>query len=239
MPWKGNERFAKPWNNTRWKVVQKCTAIIQGPFQRLPHPFMAPPKDGTSPRSRLIAGMAKVLEQRALSELYADDVVREAGVSKRTFYQHFGNKEDCFLALYRENSARVLQVLSEASSTPGLSALERIQHGAKAYLAFMQSQSALMKRLYIDILYLGTDGMKAKREVLQQFADVLLAAYDAERAAAPTLPPLDPDLVMAIVAGINELILFKIEDGQADRLSDLESVSQQLMLGQLLLGQSR
>ncbi len=182
--------------------------------------------------------MAKVLEQRALSELYADDVVREAGVSKRTFYQHFANKEDCFLALYRENSARVLQVLSEASGTPGLSALERIQHGAKAYLAFMQSQSALMKRLYIDILYLGTDGMKAKREVLQQFADVLLAAYDAERAAAPALPPLDPDLVMAIVAGINELILFKIEDGHADRLSDLESVSQRLILGQLLLSQA-
>ena len=88
---------------------------------------MALTKDGISPRSRLIAGMAKVLEQRALSELYADDVVREAGVSKRTFYQHFPNKEACFLALYRENSARVLGVLKEASGAAGLSALERIQ----------------------------------------------------------------------------------------------------------------
>lgn len=198
---------------------------------------MVSPKDVNSPRSRLIAGMAKVLEQQALSELYADDVVREAGVSKRTFYQHFANKEDCFLALYRENSARVLGVLTQASGAPGLSALARIQLGAKAYLTFMQGQAALMKRLYIDILYLGTEGMKAKREVLQQFADVLLAAYDAERALAPALPPLDPELVLAIVAGINELILFKIEDGQADRLSDLESVSQQLILGQLFLSQ--
>ncbi len=182
--------------------------------------------------------MAKVLEQRALSELYADDVVKEAGVSKRTFYQHFANKEDCFLALYRENSARVLGVLQEASGAAGLSALERIQLGAKAYLSFMQSQSALMKRLYIDILYLGTEGMKAKRDVLQQFADVLLAAYDAERVLTPSLPPLDPELVLAIVAGINEMILFKIEDGHADRLSELESISQQLILGQLLLGQA-
>jgi AcrR family transcriptional regulator len=199
---------------------------------------MALTKDGISPRSRLIAGMAKVLEQRALSELYADDVVREAGVSKRTFYQHFANKEACFLALYRENSARVLEVLKEASGAEGLTALQRIQLGSQAYLAFMQSQAALMKRLYIDILYLGTEGMKAKREVLQQFADVLLAAYEAERSHMPALPPLDPELVMAIVAGINELILFKIEDGQADRLSDLDSVSQKLMLGQLLLSQA-
>ncbi len=199
---------------------------------------MALTTDGTSPRSRLIAGMAKVLEQRALSELYADDVVKEAGVSKRTFYQHFANKEACFLALYRENSARVLDVLREASGAEGLSALERIQRGSRAYLSFMQSQSALMKRLYIDILYLGTEGMKAKRDVLQQFADMLLAAYDAERGLTPSLPPLDPELVLAIVSGINELILFKIEDGQADRLSDLEGVSQKLILGQLLLGQA-
>jgi AcrR family transcriptional regulator len=198
---------------------------------------MALTKDGSSPRSRLIAGMAKVLEQRALSELYADDVVREAGVSKRTFYQHFANKEACFLALYRENSARVLAVLQEASSAPGLTALARIQLGSQAYLSFMQGQAALMKRLYVDILYLGTEGMKAKREVLQQFADVLLQAYEAERALLPSLPPLDPELVLAIVAGINELILFKIEDGQADRLSDLAQVSQQLILGQLLLSQ--
>ncbi len=199
---------------------------------------MALTKDGISPRSRLIAGMAKVLEQRALSELYADDVVREAGVSKRTFYQHFPNKEACFLALYRENSARVLGVLKEASGAAGLSALERIQLGSQAYLSFMQGQSALMKRLYIDILYLGTEGMKAKREVLQQFADVLLTAYEAEREQMPALPPLDPELVLATVAGINELILFKIEDGQADRLRDLEGVSQKLLLGQLLLSQS-
>lgn len=199
---------------------------------------MALTKDGISPRSRLIAGMAKVLEQRALSELYADDVVREAGVSKRTFYQHFPNKEACFLALYRENSARVLGVLKEASGAVGLSALERIQLGSQAYLTFMQGQSALMKRLYIDILYLGTEGMKAKREVLRQFADVLVAAYEAERSQVPALPPLDPELVLATVAGINELILFKIEDGQADRLRDLEGVSQKLLLGQLLLSQS-
>ena len=191
-----------------------------------------------SPRSRLIAGMAKVLERRALSELYADDVVKEAGVSKRTFYQHFVNKEDCFLALYRENSSRVLDVLQEAAAAPGLTALQRIQRGAMAYLTFMQGQSALMKRLYIDILYLGTEGMKAKREVLQQFADVLMAAYEAERMALPSLQPLDPDVIMAIVAGVNELILFKIEDGHADRLIDLESVSQRLMLGQLLLSQA-
>ncbi len=198
---------------------------------------MALTKDGISPRSRLIAGMAKVLEQRALSELYADDVVREAGVSKRTFYQHFANKEACFLALYRENSARVLEVLKEASGAEGLTALQRIQLGSQAYLAFMQSQAALMKRLYIDILYLGTEGMKAKREVLQQFADVLMAAYETERLQMPSLPPLDPELVLATVAGINELILFKIEDGQVDRLTDLVGVSQKLLFGPLIQGQ--
>lgn len=197
---------------------------------------MASSKDAPDPRSRLIAGMAKALTQRALSELYADDVVREAGVSKRTFYQHFPNKEACFLALYRENSAHVLDALRAAALTPGATALERIQFGAKAYLSFMQGQASLMKRLYIDILYLGPEGMKAKREILEQFADVLIQAYDiAREGELKAMPALNPELVLATVAGINELILFKIEDGEVDRLTDLAGVSEQLFLGQLLL----
>lgn len=189
--------------------------------------------DASTPRNRLIAGLAQVLEGRSLAELYTDDIVRAAGVSKRTFYQCFANKEACFLALYRENSGRVLAVLKQAAMAEGATALERIRLGAAAYLSFMQDQSALMKRLYIDILQLGTEGMKAKREVLAQFAEVLSQAYDIDRPQG--MPPLDPQLVLAIVSGINELILFKIEDGQEDRLSELAGVSERLMLGQLFL----
>lgn len=182
-------------------------------------------------RSRLLAGLAAALERLSLAELYTDDIAREAGVSKRTFYEHFANKEACFLALYKENSARVLAVLREAAARPDLSLLERIERGTEAYLTVMQHQAPLMKRLYIDILKLGDEGMRAKRQVVQQFADLLLGIYEEEKQRLPGMPALKPELVLGVIAGLNELILFKIEDGEAGQLLELVETSRLMIMG--------
>lgn len=186
-------------------------------------------------RSRLLAGLAVVLEQQSLSELYTGDIAKAAGVSKRTFYEHFSNKEECFLALYVANSGRILDAVrhSIAVTDATLSMAARVQHGVNAYLSTMQSQALLMKRLYIDIMSLGTEGMKARRQVTQQFAELIVQIYEAERQSIPSLPILKEEVVLGIVAGLNELILFKIEDGQVDRLLDLVETSQILILGAL------
>lgn len=184
-------------------------------------------------RSRLLAGLAAALEQHALSELHTGVIAREAGVSKRTFYEHFANKEECFLALYRGNSARILQALSDAVTPPGLTLLERIDRGTQAYLSAMQNQAPLMKRLYVDILGLGAEGMQAKREVVQQFADLLLALYEEERAAMPGLPAMKPELLLGVIAGLNELILFRIEDGAVEHLLELAETTRLLILGSM------
>ena len=191
-------------------------------------PIPIDPKDH---RSRILAGLAQALESLSLAELYTDDIARAASVSKRTFYEHFSNKEACFLALYKENSARVLAVLQAAVEQPGLPMLERIERGTAAYLATMQGQAPLMKRLYIDILKLGDEGMRAKREVVQRFSDLLVGLYEEERARQPGMPALKPDLVLAVIAGLNELILFKIEDGEAERLLELAETSRLMILG--------
>jgi AcrR family transcriptional regulator len=186
-------------------------------------------------RSRLLEALAIVLERQTLSELYTGDIAKEAGVSKRTFYEHFGNKEECFLDLYVTNSGKVLEVVRHniAVTDPTLSITERVQYGVKAYLNVMQSQALLMKRLYIDIMSLGTEGMKARRQVAQQFAELIINIYENERKYNPALPILKDELVLGIVAGLNELILFKIEDGKADQLLDLVETSQILILGAL------
>lgn len=184
-------------------------------------------------RSRLLTGLATALEERSLSELHTGDIAREASVSKRTFYEHFANKEECFLALYKENSARILQALREAIQLPELTLLQRIESGTQAYLTAMQGQAALMNRLYVDVLGLGPAGTKAKRLVVQQFADLLMAAYEAERAKVAGMPPLRHELIVGIIAGLNELILFKIEDGEAAHLLELSETTRLMILGSI------
>ena len=184
----------------------------------------------TDHRSRLIAGLAKVLESKSLPELYVDDIAREAGVSKRTFYQHFSNKQSCFLALYEENSAHIVAKLLEATANEALSINERVELGAEAYLTAMQAQAPLMKRLYIDIIALGSEGLAARRRVIDLFVQRITEMYEKEQALLPGLPNLPDDMLTGIIAGLNELILFRIEDGKEDELIDLASTTRALIM---------
>jgi len=171
------------------------------------------------------------LEKQSLAALYTTDIAREAGVSKRTFYEHFSNKDECFLALYVENSGRILETLRAAIAQPGIDMAQRVEIGAVAYLTAMQGQAPLMKRLYTDILTLGAEGMQARRRVTEDFAALIAGIYQDQRSTMPLLPALPPELVLAVIAGLNELILYKIEDGQVEHLLDLAETTKVMILG--------
>src|SRR4029079_11859450 len=77
---------------------------------RQPKPMPAAP-DGDSeadPRARLIEGLAAALTEKGYADISVADIVQHARVSKRTFYQHFADKEACYLATYSALSEDVL-----------------------------------------------------------------------------------------------------------------------------------
>ena len=64
---------------------------------------------GVSHRARLTGGLAAAIEEKGYAAVTIADVVARARVSKRTFYEHFADKEACFLALYSETSDELLK----------------------------------------------------------------------------------------------------------------------------------
>src|SRR4051794_32939012 len=60
---------------------------------------------------RLLEGMAKALATKGYADTTIADIVREAAVSRRSFYEHFATKADCLLALYESASEQALVVL--------------------------------------------------------------------------------------------------------------------------------
>ena len=59
-------------------------------------------------RPRLLEGMAHSVATRGYADTTVADIVREAGVSKRTFYECFATKADCLIALYEAASHNAL-----------------------------------------------------------------------------------------------------------------------------------
>lgn len=170
-------------------------------------------------RSRLLEGMARAVAAKGYGETTIADIVRAASVSRRTFYEHFDTKADCLIALYQAASYNALKVLrgafDPAREWPG-----QVERALGAYLGSMAQNPILMRTLFVEILGLGPAGLAARRRVNRDIADFMLAVVAANPAADPGRR-LSPQMAMAVVGGINELVLDYIERDQVASLEEL------------------
>src|SRR6516164_2206525 len=65
-------------------------------------------------RERLLDGLAAALRERSYWEITVADVVRHARTSRRTFYEHFAGKQDCLIALLREETSQTVARIAAA-----------------------------------------------------------------------------------------------------------------------------
>ena len=176
--------------------------------------------DPTDHRTRLITAMGTTLVVKPYAEITIADVVAAARVSKRTFYEQFDSKETCLLALCERLSERTLAVMSEGFD-PKLDWMSQLSWVITAYLGNIQKQPALIRTLCVELLNLGAPGLAARRAILERFVTFLVRQIELSRQHEPGRRPLTHGLAMAVVGGVNELILEAIEQGKGDRLLDL------------------
>jgi AcrR family transcriptional regulator len=167
-------------------------------------------------RSRLLEGMAHAVAAKGYAETTIADIVREASVSRRTFYEHFSTKAECLIALYGAASHNALKVLRDAID-PRQEWQTQVESALNAYLGCMAQNPVLMRTLFIDILGLGAEGLEARRRVNREIAEFMLGVVNT-----PTRKtPLTAGMAMAVVGGINELILESIEQDRIAQLQEL------------------
>mgnify|MGYP005857371567 CR=1 FL=1 len=176
-------------------------------------------------RSRLLAAMAQALAEQGYATVTIADVVRLAGVSRRTFYEHFDGKQACFEALYRAASASALRTLQEAID-PTQPWHTQLQRALGSYLGHLAGGPELLRSLFVDVHHLGDDGAALRRETMTHLADFMCQTINRSCAALGTeLRPLSPELSMAAVGAINELVLMLLERNEADQLATLTPVA--------------
>ncbi|MBU0590386.1 MAG: TetR/AcrR family transcriptional regulator [Gammaproteobacteria bacterium] len=168
-------------------------------------------------RQRLFEGMALSLAHKNYAETTIADIVREAGVSRRTFYEHFDSQAECLIALYEAASHNALKVL-RAAIDPGHAWQVQVERAMAAYLDCLASNPLLMRTLYVEILALGASGLAARRRVNDEVVDFMLTVINAK----PQRPVLSRDMALAVVGGVNELVLLAIEQ---DTVQDLPRIA--------------
>src|SRR4051812_49438896 len=120
-------------------------------------------------RDRLVLGMVAAVAERGYAATTITDVVRHARVSRRTFYEHFADKEACFLAAYDAVSDTVLAGIAEAAQR-GATFEERILASVRAYLEALAAEPAIARVFTVDILGAGPAALARRREGLRRVA---------------------------------------------------------------------
>lgn len=167
-------------------------------------------------RERLIAGMARTVAQRGYAATPVADVLKAAGVSRRTFYEQFVDKEDCFLAAYEAIVALCTERLVAAYHAGG-GWEEGIALAYDALLRTLAEEPEFAHLGVVDVLAAGPRALALRDAALLRFARFI--DHTRERADIAVAPPR---LVgRAIVGGIHELVYSQILQGGTERLPQL------------------
>jgi AcrR family transcriptional regulator len=176
-----------------------------------------------SQRTRLLEAVGRAVAERGYAAATIDDVVRRAGVSKKTFYEHFADKEDCFLAAYEAASEELLERVREAHAVHD-DWLERTRAGVRAYLRWLAAEPALARVFLIEVAAAGPVAAARRERIRDRYADVLRELQDDARAEIPALPRLPAEVFHALVAAVDELVVRRIRESGATALPELEPV---------------
>ena len=169
----------------------------------------AAPSDGA--RRRLMAAFAQVMGEKGYAGTTIADVVAAARVSKRTFYEHFSDKEECLLAVYAEACDQLVEVVRAAATVEGLPWRERVRATAHTYLAAIDAMPTVSRALLVEVQAAGPRAFALRRRTQERFADVLCELVTQGRAREPEVRPLSRELALAVVGGINELLLHAVD----------------------------
>jgi AcrR family transcriptional regulator len=180
-------------------------------------------------RERLIDAMADVVAEHGYADTTVAHVLEAAKVSRRTFYEHFADKESCFLALYAETSDELIELIATSAATAPGPWEARIGAAARAYFERVAGEPELIRAAMLEIQAAGPRARVLRREVQRRHADQLRAFSAAAEAEEAGIRALTPALATAVVGGLNELMLEAVEAGHAERMGELADAATELI----------
>jgi AcrR family transcriptional regulator len=183
-----------------------------------------------SQRARMLDAITRAVADKGYARVTVADIVALAGVSRRTFYEQFEDKEDCLLAAAAEGTTAVLNSMVEAGQTigPDASWQEILAAGIEAYVNALASHPDFTRTFLVDIPGTSPKAIQLRRDLRDRF--VQLYEFVAQRATAeePDLGEVPELYLRALVGGTAELIHQHVLTSDPERIDELAPVIVQL-----------
>lgn len=185
-----------------------------------------------SQRGRLLEAMAQCVAEQGYAATTVAQVIARAGVSRKTFYEHFADKRACFLAAWEVgNEILLAQVLAAGEEADGWRA--RLRAGADAFLEVLAAEPDFARSFLVEVLSVGDDALAQRSGMLQRFADALAETHRRALAEGASLGPVPPWAFRAAAGAAWELTVEHLRTRGVEGLTDLAPQIEQVQLALL------
>jgi len=166
-------------------------------------------------RERIFDAIANLTAAGGYPALGIEEIAAEAAVSLATFYEHFANKEEAFLATYEVGHARAVAAATRALDFK-LTLAENVSRGAAALLEFLAAEPSYAHLACVDVVIAHPHVAGRLDEANSSYAALLDLGREQTALALPA-----PIVGEAIVGGVFELLHDQILQGRTRRLPEL------------------
>jgi AcrR family transcriptional regulator len=166
-------------------------------------------------RQLILEAMVRVVGRKGYKATSVADVIDEAGVSRTTFYKHFEDKHECFLAAYDTLVERVLgEVLANCDGEQTW--LERVRVGLTTIVEMFALDPELARTAIVEVAAAGADARRRHWNAITRFTEFL--EEGEELAGGRELPE---NIALMAAGAVSGLIFDELLTGQAARLPEL------------------
>ena len=176
-------------------------------------PVLDPAAPAAGFRRRLLDGLAASIAERGYRETTVADIVRAARTSKRTFYDHFASKEECFVELLTANNADLVDEV-RAAADPKAPWAEQVRAAVRAYVRFIEAQPAIAQAWIRELPALGESARPMLRLGFTRLTEMIVALTGTPAFRRAGLEPLSASAAVILVGGLRELTAQTVENGE-------------------------
>lgn len=168
-----------------------------------------------SQRGRLITAFVRLAADSGYDKVTIIDIVSLAGTSKRTFYEHFKDKQDCLLQAFDTTRMMLISaIVGEAS--PVTDPIERIRVGMRAYVDALVELPDFTRLFLSESMSAGPELADRWIEATEMLSAVMHSWREESRREHPEVPELSPLRAQIVILGLNETICMTVHrDGVA------------------------
>jgi AcrR family transcriptional regulator len=151
-------------------------------------------------RSRMLSSAVAIVSEYGYGQMTVARVADGARVSRRTFYDLFDDREDCFLAAF-DDAVECASGLALAAYGGEQGWRAQVRAGLAALLGFLDEEPGLGSLLVVDALKAGPRVQERRAEILERLAG-LLQREGTHAGAERELSPLTGEGVVGAVLGV-------------------------------------